>query len=117
MITYHEIDGIPILIAEIWRLLFFLLAAGVTGRLVTMNLTRYTRDDGSRRWQWQWERKSFRWFHLSMIVTMLLLVILQIERFDDPVVIEGLPAHTIIVCLMGLGVVEYEQERTGSFHL
>jgi hypothetical protein len=98
----HELEFIPIWFADIWRVALFAATSITIGSLVTMTFARYG--------TFRWATPSMMWFHFALIFTMLLNVTLQIERFNQPVLVEGLVSGTIITALVGVAVWEYRKE-------
>lgn len=97
------IEFVPIWVAEVWRLgLFFVTIYNLT-HLVKMIYARYGRL--------YFRAPSFKWFWMALVFTSLLLLVIQIERFDDQVVIEGLLSWTFLVIFVFLGIRAYRREN------
>lgn len=101
--TGTELEFIPIWVAEIWRLILFCLTAWILGHLMTMPLSRYGRM--------HYASKANMWFHMSLTFAITMSAVVQVQRFDNVVVLEGLVTFTVLVFLTGMGVWHYRKCR------
>src|SRR3954471_17492292 len=95
------IEWLPESCVSVWRFLFFIMNIYVLVQFATMTwghhspLTRFTNHFTAR---------SFMWIWIGCALFLLRTLAVQIERFGDKAVYEGLPVQTVIVLCIWRGV-------------
>jgi hypothetical protein len=102
------IDWLPESVVNAWRFLFFVCNLYVLVKFATMTWSRHGVREPIRQ---QFASAANFWIWLGVTLFLLRGELIQIERFGDKAVYEGLPLQTIILFCIWRGVVNYDRRR------
>lgn len=100
------IEWLPEWIVSIWRFIFFVANVHVLVKFATMT---FTRNSPKVRLKDHFTASSFMWIWLGCVVFLLRSLIIQVERFGDKAVYEGLLMQTIVLLCIWRGVYLYRK--------
>lgn len=95
-----ELDFLPETIVQLWRVAFIVLACHVLGQrlplLLSMNRALPT-----------WARYG----QAAVVLILIRSIVVQVQRWEAPLLLEGLPVNTAFVVLLWLGGRAYKREH------
>lgn len=100
------IEWLPELVVSVWRFFFFVANIYVLVQFTTMTWTRHS----PLKRKGHFSAQSFFWIWLGCAVFLLRSLIVQIERFGDRAVYEGLPIQTVGLLCIWRGVYLYRNK-------
>jgi len=101
-----ELDFIPQIVAQAWRVLVFLASSGLAGRIIFDLIGRETPIgvlSPERRWAW-----------FGVMVYLVQNVMVMIYRFGDEIVIYGAPMSTIGLTIFWIAYWSLQRELNST---
>lgn len=103
------IEWLPESVVNVWRFVFFLCNLVVLLQFATMTWKRHGLR--SERFMDHFASRSNFWVWLGVTIFLIRGQVVQIERFGDKAVYEGLPVQSFVLFCIWRGVVNYRNRR------
>src|SRR5262245_8158505 len=93
VLALTEVEFVPILVVQVWRVLLWGIELSLIATLLPWMIRSWReRHDGLHRAQ-----EYGAWILIGVFIVILRSIIVQAERWDDPLWLEELPVTTVVM--------------------